>query len=350
MSLVDDVRRELEAVNAEALLVSAPANVRYLSGFTSPEDGVVVVTAERAVLMTDGRYTAQTNEESLLEVIITPSWEERLPDVVGDRSLAVESEHLSLQRFRRLSRRLGREPIATDGLLAPLRLVKTAQEIGLLEEAARVTDEALAQVLPMLRPGVREIEVALELDRTMRLAGSDGSGFHIIVASGVRSAMPHGVASNKVIEAGDLVTIDFGAVYQGYHADMTRALAVGPIAPELRRLFDAVLEAQQASLAAVAPGKTGRELDAIAREVLAGHGLGEAFSHSLGHGTGLEIHEGPRLSTRSDDVLAPGMTVTIEPGVYLPGFGGVRIEDLAVVTETGHRVLSKSPKAFQQVG
>ena len=161
--------------------------------------------------------------------------------------------------------------------------------------------------------------------------------------------MPHGVASDKVIESGDLVTIDFGAVYQGYHADMTRAVAVGEIAPELRRLFDAVLEAQQAALAAVAPGRTGRELDAIARDLLAGHDLAEAFSHSLGHGTGLEIHEGPRLSTRSDDVLAPGMSVTIEPGVYLPGFGGVRIEDLAIVTEDGHEVLSNSPKTFRQL-
>ncbi len=349
MSRVDDVRRKLAEVGAGTLLVTAPANVRYLSGFTSPEDGVVVVTPDRALLLTDGRYTAQTAEESRLEVLISPNWEERLHELVGDTPLAVEAEHLSLQRFRRLTDRLGREPIATDALLAPLRLVKAEEEIALLDEAARITDAALAEVLPKLRPGVREIEIALELDRSMRMAGSDGSGFHIIVASGTRSAMPHGVASDKVIEAGDLVTIDFGAVYGGYHADMTRAIAVGPIAPELRRLFDAVLEAQEAALAAVAPGRTGRELDAIARDLLARHDLAAAFSHSLGHGTGLEIHEGPRLSSRSDDVLEPGMTVTIEPGVYLPGFGGVRIEDLAVVTDDGYRVLSKSPKGFVQV-
>lgn len=349
MSLLRDVRDKLAGIGANALLVTAPANVRYLSGFTSPEDGVVVITGERAALLTDGRYTAQAAEESRLEVVITPNWEEHLSEMVGEMRLAVESEHLSLHRFRRITERLGAEPMATEAFLASFRLIKSAQEIAKLREAARITDEAFENVVPMLRPGVREVEVALELERHMRLAGSGGPGFHIIVASGVRSAMPHGVASTKAIAAGDLVTLDFGAVYEGYHADMTRAVAVGEIDPELRRLFDAVLEAQEAALAAVAPGRSGKELDAVARDLLAEHDLAGAFAHSLGHGTGLEIHEGPRLSTRSDDLLAPGMSVTVEPGVYLPGFGGVRIEDLAIVTESGHEVLSRSPKAFRQV-
>lgn len=349
MSLLQDVRGKLAGIGANALLVTAPANVRYLSGFTSPEDGVVVITGERAALLTDGRYTAQAAEESRLEVVITPNWEEHLSDMLGETRLAVESEHLSLHRFRRIAEHLGTEPMATDAFLASFRLIKSAQEVAKLREAARITDEAFENVVPMLRPGVREVEVALELERHMRLAGAGGSGFHIIVASGVRSAMPHGVASTKAIAAGDLVTLDFGAVYEGYHADMTRAVAVGEIDPELRRLFDAVLEAQEAALAAVAPGRSGKELDAVARDLLAEHDLAGAFAHSLGHGTGLEIHEGPRLSTRSDDLLAPGMSVTVEPGVYLPGFGGVRIEDLAIVTESGHEVLSRSPKAFRQI-
>lgn len=349
MSLLQDVRDKLAGLGAGALLVSSPANVRYLSGFTSPEDGVVLVTGDRAELITDGRYTAQAHEESRLEVVIASSWEERVAELVGSRRLAVESEHLSVQRFRRLAERLGTEPMGTEGFLTSFRLIKTEEEIASLREAARITDEAFAHVVPMLRPGMREVEVALELERHMRLAGSDGPGFHIIVASGSRSAMPHGVASTKAIDSGDLVTIDFGAVYRGYHADMTRAVAVGPIAPELRRLFDAVLEAQEAALEAVGPGRSGRELDAIARDRLAERDLAEAFSHTLGHGTGLEIHEGPRLSYRSQDLLAPGMSVTVEPGVYLPGFGGVRIEDLAIVTEDGCELLSKSPKGFLQV-
>ncbi|MEJ2667092.1 MAG: aminopeptidase P family protein [Deinococcales bacterium] len=349
MSLLDDLRDKLAGLSADALLVTGPANVRYLSGFTSPEDAVVLITPEAASLVTDGRYTAQAGEESRLEVVIASSWEERVPEMASGHRLAIEGEYLSLQRYRRLSERLGSEPLATEAFLAPFRLIKTAQEIADLREAARITDQAFEHVVPMIEPGVREIEVALELERHMRLAGSNGAGFHIIVASGIRSAMPHGVASTKTIEAGDLVTLDFGAVYNGYHADMTRAVAVGPIAPELRRLFDAVLEAQEAALDAVAPGRSGSDLDAVARDLLAGHDLAEAFSHSLGHGTGLEIHEGPRLSHRSDDVLAPGMIVTVEPGVYLPGFGGVRVEDLALVTESGHEVLSRSPKSFRQV-
>lgn len=349
MSLLDEVRAKLANVGADALLVTGPANVRYLSGFTSPEDGVVVLTSDRAVLLTDGRYTAQAEEEAQLEVEITPDWEERLGGVAGSTRLAVESEHLSLQRFRRIADRLGNEPLPTEGFLTPFRLVKTPHEIAKLREAARITDEAFEAMVPTLAPGVQEIEVALELERRMRLGGAGGSGFHIIVASGTRSAMPHGVASPKAIAEGDLVTIDFGAVYDGYHADMTRAVAVGDIDPELRRLFDAVHEAQTEALAAVRPGRTGREVDAVARELLAEHGLAEAFTHSLGHGTGLEIHEGPRLSTRSDDVLAAGMSVTVEPGVYLPGFGGVRIEDLAIVTEDGCEVLSRSPKGYRQV-
>lgn len=349
MSLLEDVRGKIAGLGADALLVTAPANVRYLSGFTSPEDGVVLVTGDRAALITDGRYTAQASGESRLEVVIMPSWEERLVEMVGGGRLAVESEHISLQRFERLTDLLGAEPVATEAFLSSFRLIKTDEEIACLREAARITDEAFEKAVAVLEPGVREIEVALELERHMRLAGSDGPGFHIIVASGTRSAMPHGVASTKVVESGDLVTLDFGAVFHGYHADMTRAVAVGPITPELKRLFDAVSEAQEAALAAVGPGRSGRDLDAIAREALAGHDLAEAFSHSLGHGTGLEIHEGPRLSHRSQDILAPGMSVTIEPGVYLPGFGGVRIEDLAVVTEGGCEVLSQSPKTFRQV-
>jgi Xaa-Pro aminopeptidase len=198
-----------------------------------------------------------------------------------------------------------------------------------------------------MKPGVTEVEVALELERAMRLNGAEGSAFDIIVASGVRGAMPHGVASQKRLAAGELVTLDFGAVVDGYHADMTRTVAIGEVGAEERRLFDAVLEAQQAALDAVAPGRSGREVDLVAREALARLGLEAAFTHSLGHGTGLVIHEGPRLSQRSEDVLEPGMVVTVEPGVYFPGFTGLRIEDLAVVTAEGREVLSRSPKGFR---
>ncbi len=349
MNAVARALARLEGVEADMLLVTTPANVRYLSGFSSPDDGVVLLAPERAVLLTDGRYTAQAAAESRLETDITSDWLARAAELTGDAHLAIESEHLTVRQFRRLTEALGREPEATRDLVTPLRLVKSGEELALLREAARITDAAFEHVLGVMRVGMRESEVALDLERSMRLQGADGAGFGIIVASGLRSAMPHGEASNKELEEGDLVTIDFGARYRGYHADMTRAVAIGAVSDRLRALFDAVLGAQEAALAAVAPGRSGRELDAIAREALREQDLAEAFSHSLGHGTGLEIHEGPRLSQRSDDVLEPGMTVTIEPGVYLPEVGGVRIEDLAVVTEDGHEVLSRSPKTFRQV-
>jgi Xaa-Pro aminopeptidase len=343
------LRDALAATGAEALLVTTPANVRYVSDFGTPEDAVVLVRQADALLLTDGRYTAQAQEQSALPFEIVAGLHEAAAERAGGARLAVEGDAMNLSQYKALAGRLGYDPVVTEGLFTPLRLVKSESEISQLREAARITDLAFEAAVAMMRPGVTEVEVALELERSMRLAGADGSAFEIIVASGVRGAMPHGTASQKKLEAGDLVTLDFGAVVNGYHADMTRTVAIGAVGAEERRLFDAVLEAQKAALAAVGPGKSGREVDKVARDILASHGMAEQFSHSLGHGTGLVIHEGPRLSSRSEDVLRPGMVVTVEPGVYFPGFTGLRIEDLAVVTEDGHEVLSHSPKEFRSL-
>ena len=346
---LEHVRQALRAAGANALLVTTPPNVRYLSNFSSPDDGVVLVTEQQATLLTDGRYTAQAAEESSLPFEIVTGLHDTAAERAKELRLAIEADSLTVAQYRNLCSKLGYEPVALTAVFEQARKVKREDEIAKLREAARITDLAFDAAVAMIRPGVREVEVALEMERAMRLAGAEGSAFDIIVASGVRGAMAHGVASQKVINSGELVTLDFGAVVDGYHADMTRTVAVGQVGAEERRLFDAVLEAQVAALAAVGPGKTGKEVDAVARDILAGHGLAEQFVHSLGHGTGLQIHEGPRLSTRSDDVLQPGMVVTVEPGVYFPGFTGLRIEDLAVVTETGHEVLSKSPKGFRSL-
>lgn len=343
------LRERLGSTDAEALLVTTPANVRYVSNFGTPEDAVVLVRPTDALLLTDGRYTAQAQEQSALPFEIVSGLLDAAAERTGGAKLGVEGDSLNLVQYRSLASTLGYEPVVTEGLFAPLRLVKSADEIAKLRQAARVTDMAFEAAVAMMAPGVTEVEVALELERAMRLNGADGSAFDIIVASGVRGAMPHGTASQKKLAAGELVTLDFGAVVDGYHADMTRTVAIGEVGAEERRLFDAVLQAQKAALAAVGPGKTGRELDKVARDILDGHGLAEQFSHSLGHGTGLVIHEGPRLSNRSEDVLQPGMIVTVEPGVYFPGFTGLRIEDLAVVTQDGHEVLSKSPKEFRSL-
>ncbi|UCH27947.1 MAG: aminopeptidase P family protein [Trueperaceae bacterium] len=350
---MDSLRTDVVEAGAEALLVTSPANVRYLSGFTSPEDGRVLLTQDAAWLLTDGRYTVQAAEESKLEVDITntyqKTWQERLIELSNGARLAIEADHLSVASFRQLEEKLGYSPVATDRLLQPYRLIKSSAEVELLREAAEITDRAFEHILGFVRPGITEIEVALELERFMVTTGADAKAFGIIVASGPRGAMPHGLASQRPLALGEFITLDFGAVVGGYHADMTRTVALGEVSSELMAVYDAVLEAQEAALAALGPGESGRAIDQLARDILDRYQLASYFSHSLGHGVGLEIHERPSLSQRVDDRLETGMSVTIEPGVYLPGKGGVRIEDLAVITESGYERLSSSPKGYLQI-
>ncbi len=346
------LRARLAELDAEAVLVSAPSDVRWASGFTTPKDGRVLVTADEALLLTGPLYTAQAAEESAIEhrVVDWGRLRDAVADLVAGRRLAVQADHLSWQAARDLEERLGQPLLPLKELTRSLRLVKSPPEIDRLREAARLTDAAFAHVLAeTLRPGVREVEVALELERFVRREGGEGMAFEAIVAGGHRSAMPHGVASQRELQRGDLVTLDFGARVDGYHADMTRAVALGPVAEPLRGWYDEVLAAQEAAVAAIRPGLTGVEAARIARERLAAAGLADLFVHSLGHGVGLDIHEGPSLSARSQDVLTAGMAVTVEPGVYQPGLGGLRIEDLVLVTEEGHEVLSRSPKGYLEV-
>jgi Xaa-Pro aminopeptidase len=349
---VTALQRATAAAGAEALLLTAPADIRWISAFRTPKDARVLVTPERALLLTDDRYTAQAAEESTIEarIVAGHAQTDALIEEIAGRPLAVQAEDVSYQMVRDLEGRLGNPIIPTQGLTRPLRLIKSPEEIAILRRAAELTDAAFEHVLEgTLRAGVREVEVALELERFIRSHGGEGMAFEVIVASGPRSAMPHGVASQRTITRGDLVTLDFGARIDGYHADMTRAVAIGPVAQPLRDWFDAVLDAQERAVTAIAPGLRGVDADAIARERLASAGLDQLFVHSLGHGVGLQIHEGPSLSLRSTDVLSAGMVVTVEPGVYQPGYGGLRIEDLVLVTETGGEVLSQSPKGYLEV-
>lgn len=345
MNGTNEFQALLGELQLDALLVTAPANVRYLSGFTTPNDARVLLAKEGAWLITDKRYQTQAAEESRVPVEVNSDWLGWVADRTADMRLGVEADDLSVAYWEQLNEQRGDGSIvALRDIFRERRMVKDAAELAKLRLAARITDDAFSHILGFLKPGISEVDVALELERVMRSAGAEAKSFDIVVASGLRSAMPHGVASPKIIERGDLVTLDFGAMVEGYHADMTRAVGIGELNDELRSMYDAVLEAEVASLDAVRPGRSGSELDEIAREVLRRHGLENFFAHSLGHGVGLEIHEGPKLSPKSDDVLAPGMAVTIEPGVYMPGTGGVRIEDLAVVTDDGYERLSLAPK------
>ncbi|GHF30482.1 Xaa-Pro aminopeptidase/Xaa-Pro dipeptidase [Deinococcus metalli] len=346
MTSLEQLRSAMRRAGVDALWISDPANVRALSGFTSGKDGKVLVTQSGATLYTDARYTVQAAGESSVPQFIArpPDTYAHAAPTLGGQRVGIEADHLTVAVLDDLR---AAWPDATvvpvRGLVQGLRVRKDARELAALRAAQAIADAAFAQVHPTIRAGVTELDVALELELAMRRAGAQ-SAFEIIVASGPNGAKPHGVASSRVIGEDELVTVDMGAQVDGYHSDMTRTVAVGNPSAELRRMYRAVLEAEEAAVAAVRPGVRAADLDRLARDLLTGHGLGEYFAHSLGHGVGLDIHEGPSLRGTSEDVLESGMVITIEPGVYVPDVGGVRIEDLVLVTDHGYEVLSRAEK------
>jgi Xaa-Pro aminopeptidase len=336
----------LSELQLEVLFVSNPHNVRYLSGFVEGKDAKIVITRAGATLITDGRYLVEAGQQPFPHRILLKRSE--LNQLLGEffqGRVGIEAEHLSvatLESFKRDFPTL--EFVSTTGVFESLRRRKTPEEVGFIRQAAELADQGFAHILPFLKPGIREIDVALELEYFLRKNGSEGLAFATTVASGERSAMPHGGASERAIQQGELVTLDFGCVVGGYCSDMTRTVAVGKLSDQLRSIYQAVLEAQTLALAAVGPGSRGQDLDVLARNHLASRGYGEHFTHGLGHGVGLFVHEGPSLNQTSQDTLEASNVVTIEPGVYIPHLAGCRIEDLVLVTPTGHEVLSKSPK------
>ncbi len=330
-----------------ALAVTGPRNVRYLTGFTGTA-GACLVTARAAVFITDFRYRAQAARQvdrafryaEHRNFLLGLAAEAKRLRLSG---LAFEEEHLTYGACRRLRKTAkGTRILPVPALVEGLRLRKGPEEVRLLRRGARLNGEALAAAVETIRPGVREKEVALSLETLMRRLGASGASFDTIVASGPRSALPHGVASDRKLRRGDLVTIDFGAVVGGYHADTTRVFSLGKPSRKGRTVYDIVREAQAAAVEAVAPGVPCEDVDAAARAIIAREGYGEAFGHGTGHGVGLDIHEGPRLAPGSREPLQAGMVVTVEPGIYLPGWGGVRIEDMVLVTEKGREVLTRS--------
>ncbi|MBE3590422.1 MAG: aminopeptidase P family protein [Firmicutes bacterium] len=351
---MERARRALENARehgADALIVQSAPNRRYLTGFTGSE-GTIVITSEGVHLLVDFRYVEQAKLQAPGAHVQMYRREELWAKVAealaaaGARRPGFEAEHVSWARWRKMVESLpeGVEAVPVTGAVERVRAVKDAGELELIRRAMRITDEALAAVLPEVRPGVRERELALRLEWEMKRRGAEGTAFDFIVASGPRSAMPHGVAGDRALERGDFVTFDIGARYQGYCADMTRTVILGEADERQRAIYDLVLRAQEAALAAVRAGVRASEVDAAARRVIADAGYGEAFGHGLGHGVGLDVHEAPSLNARSEDVLEEGMVVTIEPGVYLEGWGGVRIEDSVVVTAAGYELLTFTAK------
>lgn len=350
-------RARLQALDLEGAFISQPENRRYLSGFTGSA-GWLAITQEEALLITDFRYWEQSQLQAPhFELVrIVDRIDTLMPELVkrlGERRIAFESAHITVDEHQRWMAQNGPVTwVATKDLVEPLRMVKDEMELAAMRRAAALADEAFAYGMTQVRPGMSERELAWLLERTMRERGAEAAAFEIIVAGGPNGARPHARPSDDPLPAGQPIVIDMGACVDGYRSDMTRTICLGEPADPTTfwMVYNTVQAAQQAALERIRAGISGVEADAIAREVIAQAGYGEAFGHSLGHGVGLAIHEGPRLSRWSEDRLEPGMVVTIEPGIYLPGWGGVRIEDMVVVREDGLEVLTLSPKSPIIVG
>lgn len=348
---LERLRARFDAAEVDALLVTNLANVRYLTGFTGSA-GVLAVTATGALLTTDGRYRTQSAEQveaagAPVEISIGGLQAQR--DAVSAwlasaSRVGLEADHVSWSASRQWGE-VVKEIVPTSGEVEALREVKDEGEVDRMARAAAIADAALGEVLPMLAEEVTEAAFALALDTEMRRGGAESTAFETIVASGANSAKPHHHPTERVVRRGDPVVVDFGATFEGYRSDMTRTFCVGGDPEgELARVFEVVRRSQADGVASVVPGIGAKEVDEVCRAVIRDAGWAERFEHGTGHGVGLDIHEAPTVSPLGTAVLQEGMIVTVEPGVYLPGVGGVRIEDTLVVIEGGSRALTAFPK------
>lgn len=345
--LLDSVARQ----RAESILVSFLPNVRYLCGFTG-SNGLLLITPKTAILFTDPRYEIQAAQECDCEVKIVKGspWPAAATEARRRHvpRLALEADKVSFDQWSAFASQLGKKVslVPVRELVEALRAVKSQDEIAAIRRSVQVCSKAFTQTVRKIRPGMAEFEVAAELDHRMRMLGAEAPAFETIVASGPRTALPHARPGAGTLRPNQLLLVDMGASVAGYSSDMTRVLHIGHPGTRARALYHAVLEAQLAAISAVRPGATCGDVDNAARRSLRKAKLDRYFTHSTGHGLGLEIHEAPRVAARTETRLQPGMVITIEPGVYLEEFGGVRIEDTVLVTETGVEVLTPTTKEF----
>ncbi|MFN2364721.1 MAG: aminopeptidase P family protein [Halarsenatibacteraceae bacterium] len=333
----------------DAIMITSKKNRFYFSKFTGTA-GTILITDSDNYFITDFRYIDQAKKQTEgFEIIeISKNKNKNLIKFLNDHNLkkiGFEDGDLSYKQYQELTN------IDSDKEYSPLsdeinefRMIKDDEEVETIKEAIKITEKALKKIITYIEPGMKEREVAAELEYYLRKLGGDGPSFDFIVASGKRSALPHGVASDKIIETGDFITLDFGTYYKGYCSDMTRTIVVGEPDEKQVEIYNIVLNAHLEVIDKIKPGMTGQKADQIAREIIEEAGYGDNFGHGLGHGLGIEVHEEPRLSTTSEEVLKPGMIVTDEPGIYLPDWGGVRIEDDLVITEDGCKSLNQSNK------
>lgn len=343
------LRRAVKRNNCDALLITNSRDICYLTPF-SGDDSVALLTARRLYIISDFRFEEALAPTRPLATIVIRSGSmagaiAALVKDVAPRRLAIQSEHMSVATRADLASRLGeRRLVNTTGLLRELRMIKDDAEVALIRRALRIQEAALLEVLPTIRPGQTELAIAARLESAMKSRGSSEPSFSTIVASGRAGSLPHAVPGRARTARGRPLLIDWGARFEGYVSDLTRTFSLGSWPRELRRVYEIVLQAQLAAIDAVKPGKSCAEVDAVARSIIADAGYGPRFGHALGHGIGLDVHEAPRVGKEIDMPLRAGMVVTIEPGIYLPGVGGVRIEDDILVTPNGRTVLSSLPK------
>ena len=345
---IRNLRAELKKNNLFGMLVSSYENYRYFSGFTG-SNCTLIITENDAVLITDGRYTEQAKAQApAFEIISKQGTQSALiRDVLSThcgKRIGYETMKMtdySLSKLKDVLPDINWVPVPDFALSD--RAVKDAAELSNIKKAVEIADKALEKLIPQIKDGMTEREIAALLEYNMATLGSEKCAFDTIVASGVRSSMPHASPTDKKISRGDLITIDFGACVGGYMSDITRTLWFGEPNDELKKIYFAVKDVQDACVKKIAPGVSAKEIDAFQREEFEKLGLSQYICHSLGHGVGLEIHEAPTLSRLSEEILKPGMVVTVEPGLYVPGVGGVRIEDTVLVRDNGYEVLTQSP-------
>jgi len=346
---IKKLRDRFEDLKINGILLSNPFNRYYLSGFTGTS-GYLFIGEDKSVLITDSRYMKQAKEQCAdIEVVDQGKdiYETflKIIDYIKINRLGFEENHITLRQFSEYEKKLADiNLIPVRGEIKRLREIKDKEEIIKITKAAEIADGAFSHILNYIKPGVHENEISLEIEYFMKRQGASAVSFDTIVASGERSAMPHGVASSKEIELGDTVTLDFGCIYEGYCSDMTRTVFVGEAKEEIKKIYEIVLKAQTSALEMLKAGLLCKDIDACARKIITAYGYGENFGHGLGHSLGLEIHEDPAISSKSERKLETDMVVTIEPGIYLEDIGGVRIEDLVLITKNGYENLVKSPK------
>ena len=338
----------------DAILISAPENRRYLSGFTGSA-GYLLVTPQRQVLFTDSRYAEQAGNQSphfeVIQMQAGLSWLLDSLKATGVKRIGFESDNMTVASYNRVLDAIkedeslnGTSLIATSGIANELRVYKDMDELAQLQKAIDASDRAMEAVCPTIEAGMTEKEVAWRMEVTMREFGADNLSFDTIVAAGPNGAMAHHRADDTLIQSGEPIVIDMGARVNGYCSDITRTVVVGEPDETFHKIYNIVLGAQLIAINTVRPGLTGEECDALSRDVIAEAGYGDNFGHSLGHGVGLAVHESPRVGPRAEDVLKPDMVFTVEPGIYLPGWGGVRIEDIVILGENGATPMSKAGK------